>query len=280
VCPELDFRHDALLSRVAKASRVSRILPFKGEAHTFLTQVLTKKCVAPIMAHVVLTSHPSQIFKKSLPIHWGAKTAKERGPVVASLSDFTARNAIGTHGGSYSVYRALAQAAGRLKNEFIPDLTNTAPAEPIGPFPSWSDGKKIVAIDPWGSNVGHDFKDSFKLGYDIRPSIAVTKAHIDMPEIHQMIKAGKIKTDGKIVTAKGDVAVTKIALEPVWYLPGVADRFGITEGELRKGLFQHTGGMFPELITRPDIKVLCRQSVAPQLIFLGQLNIYQILKKN
>jgi GTP cyclohydrolase II len=207
------------------------------------------------MSHVVLTSHPSQIFKKSLPIHWGAKTPTERGPVVASLTDLTARNAIGTHGGAYSVYRALATSAGRLQHEFRPDLTNTAPAEPIGPFPSWSDPEKIVAIDPWGSNVHHDFGAYFKRGYDIRPSIAVTKAHIYMPEIQAAIDAGRIKKDGKIVGKKYDVAVTKMAFEPVWYLPGIAKRFGISEGELRKGLFQHTGGMFPELITRPDLKV-------------------------
>jgi len=52
------------------------------------------------------------------------------------------------------------------------------------------------------------------------------------------------------VSANGIVAV-----EPVWYLPGVADRFGIDEGVLRRGLFEDTGGSFPELITRGDLKV-------------------------
>jgi GTP cyclohydrolase II len=49
--------------------------------------------------------------------------------------------------------------------------------------------------------------------------------------------------------------VTKAAVEPVWYLPGVAERFGISESGLRRSLFEHTGGMFPELVTRPDIQV-------------------------
>ena len=48
----------------------------------------------------------------------------------------------------------------------------------------------------------------------------------------------------------------KAAVEPVWYLPGIAKRLAIDEGELRKILFQETGGMFPELVTRPDLKVL------------------------
>src|SRR5205085_9724711 len=50
-------------------------------------------------------------------------------------------------------------------------------------------------------------------------------------------------------------AVTKIALEPVWWLPGVAKRFGVGEGELRRALFEETGGMYPELVTRSDIEV-------------------------
>jgi len=46
-----------------------------------------------------------------------------------------------------------------------------------------------------------------------------------------------------------------VAVEPVWYLPGVAARFGVDEGLLRRGLFEDTGGSYPELITRGDLKV-------------------------
>ncbi|MBY0413077.1 MAG: hypothetical protein K2Q18_02875, partial [Bdellovibrionales bacterium] len=63
-------------------------------------------------AHVVLTSHSKQLYKNSLLINWGAKTPKERGPVIGSLTDIKERNAIGTHSGSYSVYRALSIAQG------------------------------------------------------------------------------------------------------------------------------------------------------------------------
>ena len=44
-------------------------------------------------------------------------------------------------------------------------------------------------------------------------------------------------------------------MEPVWYLPGVAKRFEIDEGVLRRGLFEDTGGSYPELITRGDLKL-------------------------
>jgi len=52
-----------------------------------------------------------------------------------------------------------------------------------------------------------------------------------------------------------EINVSKAAVEPVWYLPGVAERFKISESFLRRALFEETGGMYPELVTRPDIKV-------------------------
>jgi GTP cyclohydrolase II len=207
-------------------------------------------------AHVVLTSHANHVFKESLPINWGAKTAILRGPLVASLTHENARNAIGTHSGSYTVYRALSIASKKFSPMHIPDLHNTESTTTIGPFDSWTDPKKIVSIDPWGADVNIHFKDYFEKGYDIRPTIAVTQAHLQIPEIHDAIAKGRLKPDGKIIKENGDIKITKVALEPVWFLPGIAERIGTTEGELRKILFQQTGGMFPELVTRPDLKVL------------------------
>lgn len=44
-------------------------------------------------------------------------------------------------------------------------------------------------------------------------------------------------------------------MEPVWYLPGIATRFQVTEQLLRQALFRETNMMYPELVTRPDLKV-------------------------
>jgi hypothetical protein len=49
--------------------------------------------------------------------------------------------------------------------------------------------------------------------------------------------------------------VTKAAIEPTWYLPGVAKRFGVTEQVLRESIYRETNMMYPELLTRRDIKV-------------------------
>ncbi len=188
-------------------------------------------------------------------ISWGAPSAQERGPVIATLSEPAHRNAIGTHAGGYSVYRALAIAARALKPDHVADLTDTLPADRIGPHPQWTSADKIVSLDPWGHLVGEAFRDHLARGYDIRPTIAVTRAHIDMPEVRAAVEAGRVRIDGNIVRERGNVRVMKAAIDPVWYLPGIAARFGVSETELRRGLHEQTGGMYPELVERPDLKV-------------------------
>ena len=65
---------------------------------------------------------------------------------------------------------------------------------------------------------------------EIRPSIAITKAHMKLPELENSVRNGRLVPDGKIcVNDTGELAVTKVAVEPVWYLPGIAERFGIGE---------------------------------------------------
>src|SRR5215510_12442023 len=99
---------------------------------------------------------------------WGAPSAVERGPVIATLRNPAHRNAVGSHAGGYSVYRALAIAARTLAHDHIADLTDTAPVERIGPHPQWGDAKKIVSLDPWGHLVGEIFRDQLAHGYDSR----------------------------------------------------------------------------------------------------------------
>ena len=194
-------------------------------------------------------------MRSAAPIVWGAPTARERGPIVGTLTDPARRNVIGAHSGSYSLYRGLAVASGTLDPVHVPDLTNTSPAAPIGPGPQWSDANKIASLDPYGHLVSEVFADEIKSGWDIRPTIAVTKAQINVPEIRDAMRAGRLKPDGIVLSEDGDVRVTKAALDPVWYLPGIAERFGVAESALRRCLFEQSGSMFSELITRNDLKV-------------------------
>jgi GTP cyclohydrolase II len=205
--------------------------------------------------HIRLTSHPGKAGKATIPLCWGAASAELRGPVVASPAEPRHKNAIGSYSGSYAIYRALAVATRALAPDHRPDFTDTAPAALIGPWPQWADPQKIVSLDPYGHLVGEVFAKEIRAGIDARPTIAVTTARIDLPEIRQRILSGDIVPDGRVVLDTGEVRVTKAAIDPVWHLPGIAARFAVAESELRRTLFEETGGMFPELVTRPDLEV-------------------------
>ena len=215
----------------------------------------TEPTAQPATRHIRLTSHPGQGTDLAPAIQWGAANAQLRGPIVGSTSSRSQRNVIGTHSGSYGVYRALAVAAGNLERGHRADLTDTSPTDPVGPYPQWCDAQRIVSIDPWGASVQTVFADYLSRGYDIRPTIAVTKARVHLHEIKQAIAFQRLAIDGQVLLQDASAAVTKVAIEPVWWLPGVAARFKVSEEHLRRALFEETGGMYPELVTRSDLEV-------------------------
>jgi GTP cyclohydrolase II len=204
--------------------------------------------------HIRLTSHPDGLAHR-WPLRWGAATPAERGPVIGSVTRLSDRNVIGTHGGSYSLYRALAVSSGALSPLQRPDLANTHPVTEIGPYPQWTEPGRIVSLDPWGHVAAEVFGDAIREGIDIRPTIAVTRARLNMAELNALLDRGALKPDGRVLHKGGDVSVAKAAVDPVWWLPGIAQRFGVAEHQLRRTLFEQTGGMYPELVTRPDLEV-------------------------
>jgi GTP cyclohydrolase II len=225
----------------------------------------------PRHKHIVLASHPGNFGQKPLPIQWGHADPYERGPIIATLGNMAHRNAIGTHSGGYAVYRALAIASGSLERNHRADLTNTAPPVAIGPHPSWTEPDKIISLDPFGALDNELFAELRADGYDIRPSIAITKAHINIPELQEAVAQGRVKVDGKILKEGGELLVTKAAVEPVWYLPGMAQRFGVAESDLRRTLFEQTGGMFSDLVTRPDLQVFLPPIGGHTVYILGDI---------
>jgi len=210
---------------------------------------------SPIPRHIRLTSHPGGFGQAAAPVHWGAASATQRGPVVASPAEPRHRNAIGSYSGSYAIYRALAVATGALSRDHRPDLTDTAPVIAVPQRPQWADPAKIVSLDPYGHLVGEAFAEAIAQGIDARPTIAITRARINLPEIMPRLAMSGLKPDGRVLLDNGEIRVTKAAIDPVWHLPGIARRFGVAESELRHTLFEQTGGMFPELVTRPDLEI-------------------------
>src|SRR3989442_6675085 len=115
---------------------------------------------SPPGKHIRLTSHPVEGGESTLAIRWGKPDPRERGPIIGSTSTRSQRNVIGTHSGSYGVYRALAVAAGALTRGHKPDLTNTLPAIPLRPYPSWGDPDKILSLDPFVAVVADVVPDA------------------------------------------------------------------------------------------------------------------------
>ncbi|KAI0771360.1 GTP cyclohydrolase N terminal-domain-containing protein [Irpex lacteus] len=217
--PSSSLNNPSLLSTVAGATQ-------NGTAEKTLNDKEREKLLYPsrVMLTIVL-AYPDQHGIKPYPLTWGAADPATRGPVICSRLPTTIkqRNAIGAHSGSYSIYRALAIAMGTLNPSHKPDYSKTEPAVPIPPQPSWSDPHKIVSFDPWGHLVPHVFKKELEeLGLDVsRVSLSLSA------------RKGELKIDGKILLKSHPLQNadgTKAAVEPVWWLPGIAERFGISEG--------------------------------------------------
>jgi hypothetical protein len=119
---------------------------------------------------------------------------------------------IGAHGGAYSIYRALAVSSGSLDPNARPDLKGTGPLIEIGPYPQWAGHRTIVSLDPWGHRVAEDFRAEIDAGMDIRPTIAITKARLMLPEVREAIELGRLSEDGEVVHTGGEVSVIKAAM--------------------------------------------------------------------
>ena len=89
--------------------------------------------------------------------------------------------------------------------------------------------------------------------------------------IRQALAFQRLQVDCRILLEDSSAAVTKIAIEPVWWLPGVAERFKVSEADLRRALFEETGGMYPELVTRSDIEVFLPPIGGQTLYVFGNL---------
>ncbi|ONH68188.1 putative GTP cyclohydrolase URC1 [Cyberlindnera fabianii] len=235
------------------------VLPHVHKESCKVHEIKLKNETSVSLEDVVLTTYTNDETMKPIPMEWGHSDPSVRGPVVCSRykDGLTKHNAIGANAGSYCIYHALAVGSKQLNPNYDADYTNAEPAFEIKEQPQWGDIKKIVSMDPFGHLVPWLFADVGKSeNVEIKPTISITKAHMQLAEMKEAVDKGRLVVDGEVVINKnGDLNVSKVAVEPVWYLPGVAERFGITEAELRKALFEDTNGMYPELITRPDIKV-------------------------
>ena len=133
--------------------------------------------------HIRLTSHPGHRAPGRFPIPWGAPTARERGPVIATVN---AARRPQRHRRAWRLLFALPRA-GHLVRRAESDRAarphqHHRRSVEIGPHPQWGEAGKIVSLDPWGHRVAQDFAREIAEGVDIRPTIAITKARLTLPE--------------------------------------------------------------------------------------------------
>ncbi len=117
-----------------------------GTSDTHKSPAQKKNLNAAMYNHrIVLTTYPGQLGSNPFPLNWGSMDPQTRGPIMVSRhpDSLKSRNAIGAHGGSYCIYRALAVAIGELSPNHRPDFFNTQPPLSLGPFPQWGDSEKI-----------------------------------------------------------------------------------------------------------------------------------------
>ena len=185
-----------------------------------------KKAIRPI----VLTSHPRAGAVAHNAPEWGAADPRLRGPVVATLTDPGHRNSIGTHAGAYSLYRALAIAAGQLAAGHRPDLTDTRPGRadrPVSRMERPGSDRLARSVGPPGDRSLR--RAASRAGWDIRPDHrGHARAYRHAGDRRRRMRAGRLTADGSVLTERGEVRVTKIA-----------DRAGLVAARRRRALRDH-----------------------------------------
>lgn len=83
------------------------------------------------------------------------------------------------------------------------------------------DWDHIVTFDPMGM-------------YSHPPTIAACQAKLDIPELNNLYR------DGKIVVESGEIVSSKCAVYYCWNLPALAPRLDLTEEQLRNALFRYS----------------------------------------
>lgn len=184
-------------------------------------------------------------------LNWGATTPEERGPVISGPRSAEWRNVSGITHASDSVHLAVNEAMRNFSYTHRPALDFTNPHFDLAKNQSEAWGQ-IVSLDPFGGDPQRFFQEYLDKGYNVQPNIAVTTANLyDVPEVKAAVAAGEIKLesadDPNSVVYEQDgrinVRTHKLRIDPVWHLPGIAKRFGVSESDLRESLHEaYVGG--------------------------------------
>ena len=173
--------------------------------------------------HIRLTSHPEPGAKPRFPDPWGAATARERGPIIGTVSRPADRNVIGT---PWRLLCALPRARGLVRRA-RPDPARRPHQHASGRRPSarsqqWTDAahasSRSIRGDIWSAEA-FQRRDRRRHRHS-----AEHRRHAGAPRsltrCSEAVAAGRLAHDGEVVQPNGSLSVVKIAIDPVWYLPG------------------------------------------------------------
>ena len=207
--------------------------------------------------HIRLTSHPDPGAKLRFPDPLG------RGDARASAARSSARCRSPACATSSAATAAPMRSTARSRSRPARSIRSGGPTSPTRIRPRRSarsrngaSPERIVSLDPWGHLVAEAFRPEIAEGIDIRPSIAITRARLDLPEMRDALAAGRLKADGTCRARQrqpvGGQDRDRSGLVSARHRRSASAR---PRRSLRRTLFEQTAGMFPELVTRPDLRV-------------------------
>jgi GTP cyclohydrolase II len=132
---------------------------------------------------------------------------------------------VGLAGGDHAVYHAVAETQiGKSLHIAVPPNEYKVPE-------LYAHLQEAATQEAWGPICSVN-----PLGMDgVRPSISATPANMEIPEI-----MSRLRRDGEIVNPDGSIRVIKLAVDPVWHLPRLAEAVGVEETALRQRLAHWT----------------------------------------
>jgi len=172
--------------------------------------------------------------------------------------DFEKGKYAGAYGWDNAVYYGIAEKKAnidlkkfhsvRTKDEyFIPSIQKL-----VDDPRTQEHWKRIVTFNPYGLTT-------------TPPTIAATTAHLNIPEI-----AKNLRRDGDIVNKDdGSINIVKAAIYYTWNIPGLANRLGFKEKELREALLKYTQN---EMLKDPNIKVFLPPVAGLTCYIFGDIN--------
>ena len=113
ISKKLDQNHDstvALLQNLVTSPTTNKRMSLPLEAALPVEQTLpTERPTSPekplYNRRIILTTYPGLVGVNPIPMSWGSSDPTKRGPIIVSRhpKSIKLRNAVGAHGGSYSI---------------------------------------------------------------------------------------------------------------------------------------------------------------------------------